>query len=528
MLLHDLILAQSRLTGDGAALLCGEERLDYDGLADALRRVAAGLIGTGIKPGERVGVYLNKRFEAVQAYFGISYAGGVFVPINSTLKPPQVRHILKDCNIAVLITTEARAKGLAEVLGECMDLRNVVTLEAADDGMGTPPHVETLSWQDLTASDSGMPVRRIDADMVAILYTSGSTGRPKGVALSHRNLVAGALSVANYLEHTSDDVILAVLPFSFDAGFSQMTTAFAVGASVVLMDYLLSSDVPKSAAMYKATGLAGVPPLWTQLARLDWPEDAVESLRYITNTGGAMPTATLGALRERLPHTRVYLMYGLTEAFRSSYLPPEELDARPTSMGKAIPNAEILVVREDGSPCAPGEPGELVHRGALVSLGYWNDPERTAQRFRPAPGQPAGLPFPEIAVWSGDTVVRDEAGFLYFVGRRDDMIKSSGYRISPTEVEEVIYGTGLVNECAALGIPHFDLGQAVVVACHAEQAGDETREAILTACRQSLPNYMVPAEIVFREALPRNPNGKIDRKRLSTELEDLFQEAAAS
>src|SRR6056297_2973357 len=522
MLLHDLILAQSRLTGDRTALLRGDERLDYAGLADAIRRVSAGFAGLGLRPGERVGVYLNKRLEAVQSYFGITHAGGVFVPINPSLKPAQVAHILKDCNVAALVTTEAQARGLAGALHECTDLRHLITLEATAEDLEAPRHIETLTWQALTRSEPGAAVRRIDTDMAAILYTSGSTGKPKGVVLSHRNMVAGALSVAEYLENTADDVILAVLPFSFDAGFSQMTTAFSVGAAVVLMDYLLPRDVLKAAARYRATGLAGVPPLWTQLARLDWPEEAVESLRYITNTGGAMPTATLGALRERLPSTRVYLMYGLTEAFRSTYLPPEELDARPTSMGKAIPNAEIMVVREDGSPCAPGEPGELVHRGALVSLGYWNDPERTALRFRPAPGQPSGLPFPEIAVWSGDTIVRDEEGFLYFVGRKDDMIKSSGYRISPTEVEEVIYGTGLVNECAALGVPHFDLGQAVVIACHAEEAGTETKDAILSACRQSLPNYMVPTEIVFREGLPRNPNGKIDRKRLSTELEDLF------
>jgi acyl-CoA synthetase (AMP-forming)/AMP-acid ligase II len=216
-------------------------------------------------------------------------------------------------------------------------------------------------------------------------------------------------------------------------------------------------------------------------------------------------------------------MYGLTEAFRSTYLPPVELDRRPTSIGKAIPNVEILVVREDGTSCDPGEPGELVHRGPLVSLGYWNDPERTALRFRPVPNQQAGLPFPEIAVWSGDTVVKDDEGFIFFVGRKDDMIKSSGYRISPTEIEEVIYGTKLINECAAIGIPHAELGQAVVIACHTENPGSDTKDALIAACRAALPNYMIPTEIVFRELLPRNPNGKIDRKLLSTQLADMFQ-----
>lgn len=527
MLLHDLVLPRAGTDGSRPALTRGDVTLDYTTACDGIRRVAAGLVGLGVRPGERIAVYLNKRIEAVLAYFGTTAAGAVFVPVNPSLKPAQVSHILQDCDVAALVTTGAQAAGLSEALGDCPALRNLVLIDEPEAAPALPAHVTPLAWEAFTDSGLAEPVRRIDTDVAAILYTSGSTGKPKGVVLSHRNMVAGALSVASYLGNRADDVILAVLPFSFDAGFSQMTTAFSVGASVVLMDYLLPRDVVRAAARYRATGLAGVPPLWTQLARLDWPAEAVDSLRYITNTGGAMPTATLGLLRERLPKTHVFLMYGLTEAFRSTYLPPDELDRRPTSMGKAIPNAEILVVRDDGSPCDPDEPGELVHRGALVSLGYWNDPERTAKRFRPAPNQPGGLPFPEIAVWSGDTVVKDEDGFLYFVGRKDDMIKSSGYRISPTELEEVIYGTGLVNECAALGIPHLDLGQAVVIACFAESATDATRDALVAACRQALPNYMVPAEIVFRDVLPRNPNGKIDRKLLSAELADLFQEKNA-
>ena len=236
-----------------------------------------------------------------------------------------------------------------------------------------------------------------------------------------------------------------------------------------------------------------------------------------------MPTATLASLRERLPKTRPYLMYGLTEAFRSTYLPPEEIDRRPTSMGKAIPNAEILVVREDGAACAPGEPGELVHRGALVSLGYWNDEERTKQRFRPAPGQPEGIVLREIAVWSGDTVKTDEDGFLYFIGRKDDMIKTSGYRISPTEIEEVVYASGHVGEVAALGISHPDLGQAIVLVAVPAPGADADDESILSFCRAQLPNFMTPSRIVWRDKLPRNPNGKIDRKSLTAELDEMFE-----
>jgi len=526
MLLHDLILARAQDMPGKVALRRGDKTVDFETLAAMIRRAAGGFVHLGLQPGDRIGIYLNKRIEGVVSYFATGYAGGVFVPVNQTLKPAQVAHILQDCDVKVLVTTAAQASLLAAELGQCPALGAIVTLESLGDSSNLPERLVTRSWHDLAAGEHELrtPVRRIESDIAAILYTSGSTGKPKGVVLTQRNMVAGALSVGSYVGNMAEDTILAVLPFSFDAGFSQLSQGFSTGSTVVLMDYLLPRDVLKAAAKYTVTGLAGVPPLWNQLVQLDWPPEVAEHMRFITNTGGAMPTATLEKLREKLPKTRVILQYGLTEAFRATYLPPEELDWRPTSMGKAIPNAEVMVVRDDGTPCAPGEPGELVQRGALVSLGYWNDPERTAQRFKPTPGQPAELPIPELSVWSGDTVVKDEDGFLYFVGRKDDMIKSSGYRISPTELEEVIYATGLVNECAALGIPHFELGQAVVITCHAEQPGEQTRTSILNACRQELPNYMVPTEILFRDALPRNPNGKIDRKRLVGELEDYFRD----
>jgi acyl-CoA ligase (AMP-forming) (exosortase A-associated) len=345
--------------------------------------------------------------------------------------------------------------------------------------------------------------------------------------LSHRNLVAGAASVAEYLENRDSDRLLAVLPFSFDYGFSQLSTAFLTGASVVLMDYLMPRDIVRAIERHSVTGLAAVPPLWIQLAELDWPEAAVASVRYITNSGGAMPQSVLAKLRRRLPRTSVYLMYGLTEAFRSTYLPPSQVDERPTSMGKAIPNAEVLVVRPDGTECAPGEPGELVHRGALVSLGYWNDPARTAERFRPLAHGQAGLPLPEMAVWSGDTVVKDEEGYLYFVGRRDEMIKTSGYRVSPTEIEEAVYATGLVAEAVAVGVPHHSLGQAIVVVAVPLEAGTEPTAKLIEACREALPAYMLPAHVEWHDALPRNANGKIDRPALAAACTERFGEPGA-
>jgi len=521
-LVHELVATSARTMPDRNAVQEAKFSLNYAELHAALSQVADFYLGLGLERSERVAVWLEKRIDNVIALFGTAKAGGVFVPVNPLLKPDQVAHILTDCNVRILVTSPERLELLRDVLGHCRDLR---TLVLVGEKPAVPlDGVQTVNWADRATSSDKPAWRVIDQDMAAILYTSGSTGRPKGVVLSHRNLVAGAESVSQYLGNHAEDRILSVLPLSFDYGLSQLTTAFRVGACAVLMNYLLPRDVIRAVERERITGLAAVPPLWVQLAQLDWPEGVTEHLRYITNSGGHMPRPTLDLLRAKLPQTKPFLMYGLTEAFRSTYLPPEEVDRRPDSMGKAIPNAEILVVREDGTPCAPDEEGELVHRGIHVALGYWNDPEKTAERYKPAPGQLGGLVIPELAVWSGDTVKMDEEGFLYFVGRRDEMIKTSGYRVSPSEVEEVVYATGLVKEVAATGVAHPVLGQAVVLVVHGD--GDAT-ERLLLECKQKLPAFMVPAHIQNRaEPLPRNPNGKIDRKRLAGELDGLFEEKA--
>jgi acyl-CoA ligase (AMP-forming) (exosortase A-associated) len=397
------------------------------------------------------------------------------------------------------------------------------------------PGLSAISWSDFSTAESARFHAVIDADMAAILYTSGSTGRPKGVVLSHRNMVTGARSVAQYLENTPEDRLLAVLPLSFDYGFSQLTTAFHVGASVVLMDYLFPRDVQKLVVNERITGLAAVPPVWIQLADLEWPASVTDHLRYFTNSGGAMPTATLAKLRAAWPRTKPFLMYGLTEAFRATFLPPEEVDRRPESMGKAIPNTEVMVVRPDGTPCAPEEPGELVQRGSLVAMGYWNDPAKTAERFKPAPGQPKELPITEMAVWSGDTVRKDADGFLYFIGRKDEMIKTSGYRVSPTEVEEIVYSSGMVADAVAIGVPHPTIEKAIVVVASsplpkagevARSAGEGLSERLLDFCRTRMPTFMVPHRIVWLDELPRNPNGKFDRPLLASRYADCLQEPA--
>jgi acyl-CoA ligase (AMP-forming) (exosortase A-associated) len=451
----------------------------------------------------------------VVASFGAPAHGAVFVPINPLLKPEQVGYILRDCSVRVLVTTAERLQLLAAIVPDCPDLRHVIVVGAKTlPARAAPPAVH--AWADVLQADAHANARVIDRDVAAILYTSGSTGKPKGVVLSHHNMVAGAKSVASYLGNHRDDVLLAALPLSFDAGFSQLTTAFHSGASVVLLNYLVPKDVVNAIVQHRVTGLTAVPPLYIQLTQVKWPTDAGAHLRYFANTGGRMPLETLKALRVLLPQARPFLMYGLTEAFRATYLPPEEVDRRPDSIGKAIPNAEILVLRPDGTPCDADEPGELVQRGALVAQGYWNDADKTAERFKPLPGRNGALMLPEIAVFSGDTVRKDSDGFLYFVGRRDEMIKSSGYRISPTEVEEVLYATRLVGECAAFGVPHATLGEAVAVVVTSSDGSELDVARLLALCKNKLPAYMVPARIEARQGpLPRNANGKIDRKAIA-------------
>jgi acyl-CoA ligase (AMP-forming) (exosortase A-associated) len=522
-LIHEFIFRSAERTPGAEALAYMGKRLSYASLADLVGSTANALLSTGLAKGDRVGVYLEKRIENVASLFGAAAAGGAFVPVNPLLKPEQIAYILADCNVRVLVTSLDRLKLLASVLPQCVDLRTVLVVGSTEE----LPRIDGMaihSWDAAVASATPAAGHRsIDTDMAAILYTSGSTGKPKGVVLSHRNMVAGAVSVASYLENTPADRILSVLPLSFDYGLSQLTTAFHAGATAVLMNHLLPRDIVKAVEAERITGLAAVPPLWIQLAQLSWPRDC--TLRYITNSGGAMQRVTLDALRQSLPRVKPYLMYGLTEAFRSTFLPPSEVDRRPDSMGKAIPNAEIMVLRPDGSRCDPGEPGELVHRGALVSMGYWNDREKTAERFKPFPSLHHGLPMPEMAVWSGDTVRMDEEGFLYFISRNDEMIKTSGYRVSPTEVEEVVYAREQVGEAAAIGVPHPALGQAIVVVASPRDGMQLDAASLLAACKPHLPGYMLPSRIMIWEgSLPRNPNGKIDRKLLSTQLQNIFTE----
>ena len=514
--LHHILDQMAATRPDAPALTIKSTTLSYAELWAESRAFAGGLAGIGLGRAERVGIYLDKQIETVASVFGTSAGGGAFVPINPLLRPQQVGYILDDCSVRVLVTSAERLETLEDELAGRPSIEHVVVVGAARERTGGRRHA-VHTWADFLEPAGAPEPDRIDIDMAAIFYTSGSTGKPKGVVLSHRNLIVGGESVSSYLENTEDDCILAALPLSFDAGFSQLTTGFTAGAHVVLVNYLLARDVVRLCAEHQVTGLTCVPPLYFQLTEQTWPEEASRSLRYFANTGGRMPRTTLDKLRAIFPQAKPFLMYGLTEAFRSTYLDPAEVDRRPDSIGKAIPNAEILVVRDDGSICEPGEHGELVHRGALVAMGYWNDPERTAERFRPAPGRDGSICTTETAVFSGDLVRRDEEGFLYFVGRKDEMIKTSGYRVSPTEIEEVAYSTGLVGDAVALGVDDERLGQHIVLAVSPAN-GHVDADELLTVLRRELPRYMVPKHVVVRPSLPRSPNNKFDRNLLRQEL----------
>lgn len=482
------------------ALVLREGTLSYKALRTRVARMAAWLQAKVPARGARVASWAAKGELTCLLPLACARAGLVHVPINPLLKRAQVAHILADSGAALLMATAAR----------------VQSLEEGDVPPGCAVMAEADALAGIAGCDGALAPSRADPDeLAAILYTSGSTGRPKGVMLSHANMWLGAVSVAHYLGIESDDVTLAVLPLSFDYGQNQLLNSWYAGASVVPLDYLFPRDVAKACARHGVTTLAAVPPLWVQLTELKWPGDAVASIRRLTNTGGALTVDLVRNLRGIFPQAKLFPMYGLTEAFRSTYLDPALVDSHPTSMGTAVPFAEILVIGDDGQVTGPGEEGELVHCGPLVAQGYWQDAERTAERFRPAPAQSR---YGGTAVWSGDRVKRDADGLLYFVGRRDAMIKSAGNRISPQEVEDAAIATGLVAEAVALGVPDARLGQAVHLVARAAAGADDAAERLPLALAKELPNFMQPQAIHWREALPVNPNGKLDRTAIAREL----------
>jgi len=481
-----------RGAAEAEALAVGEERLTYRQLDAAVGGMAAALLDHGLKAGDRVATWMGKTRLACIMPLAAARAGLVHVPVNPVLKHAQAAHILADSGAQLLIANRARLDSLQG--GDLADAKPLPLEEWRDGDEPLPPS------------------SREPNELAALLYTSGSTGRPKGVMLSHANLWLGAVSVAHYLGLQADDHTLCVLPLAFDYGQNQLLSAWAAGGCAIGFDYLLPRDVVRAVGRHDVTVLAGVPPLWLQLAEQDWG-DAGKTLRTLTNSGGHLPEPLVRRLRSLFPRAKLHLMYGLTEAFRSSSLDPALVDDHPDSVGAAIPFAELMVVRPDGTEAAPGEEGELVHAGPLVAQGYWQDPERTAERFKPAP---AFSRLGGTAVWSGDTVVRGDDGLLRFRGRDDAMIKVSGNRISPTEIEEAALASGAVSDAAAFGVADERLGQAIVLVAVAKGEGAEQK--LQGWFRRELPAHMLPQRIMWKLSLPVGPNGKLDRTALKAEI----------
>lgn len=503
--LTDFVRNAAARDAEKVAIVDGARSYSYEELARAMNVVGAALRARGVRRFDRVGVLLDKSWEAVVALLGVAASGAAFVPISTGLRRPQAEHVARDCAVKLLLTSTSTAP-----LRVGLDVPTLTLEEGRllDESGRVEARLDERAFASVPAA--------IETDLGAILYTSGSTGKPKGIMLSHRNLVAGAQIVSSYLENTPEDRLLSVLPFHFDYGLSQLTTMLRVGGTLVLQRSLLPGDILRGLREHGITGLAGVPSVWTLLLQSERSlrEQPLSTLRYISNSGGMIPSAHIEKLKQLLPTTKIVLMYGLTEAFRSTYLPPEEVGRGPSCIGKAIPDTEIFVVTPDGRECAPGEVGELVHRGPTVALGYWGAPEKTATVYRPNPLAPPELQAHDRVVYSGDLVRRDEDGYLYYVGRRDELIKVDGHRISPQELEELFHEDESVHEVAVFGRGDIASGQSIVAVLSLREGVIRTEEDLRASLRERAPPYMMPRSIVVLPALPKTSSGKIDRSEL--------------
>ena len=482
------VLLERVSSGGEPALVTAHGTTTYEELAGRVFAVARFLAGWGISPSDRVALFLPRGTDAAAAFLGVLACGGIAVTVNESLRPRQIEHILRHSGARALVTVQEMLDRLPSRL---------------------TPVASILSLDGVPASDSFPVTPRIGGDVAHIIYTSGSTGLPKGVVVSHGNLWAGMEAVVSYLGITREDRIASLLPFSFDYGLNQLLCCLGTGASLVVESSPVPQRIIQTLRRSAATILPAVPPLWLQLLSVtSFESQPLPSLRVMTNTGGRLPTDSVRRLRACQPHASLVLMYGLTEAFRSAYLTPEKIDRKPNSVGRAIPGAELLVLDEDLAVCAASEVGELVHRGPTVAQGYWKDPEATARVFRPNPVRPAGTPDGERVVFSGDLVYYDDEGDLFFVGRRDGLIKSLGYRVSPDEVVDVLHASGEIDEAVVVAEPD-DLRGSLIVAYVVLRSGGDI-EQLKSYATVELPRYMQPARFEVRQSLDRTSSGKFD------------------
>jgi amino acid adenylation domain-containing protein len=482
------VLETASVAGAKAAIVERGREWSYDWLVGRALALAQTLDAAGVRPGDRVAILLPRGAESAAAFFGTLARGAVTVFVDEALRPRQVEHIANHSGARVLLTSEDFLARLSRPLDTAAQM---------------------LELGSVSAKGSFVPCPRIEHDIAQIIYTSGSTGLPKGVTLSHGNLWAGAEAVVGYVGVRAEDRIASLLPFSFDYGLNQLFCCVATGATLVVERSPVPQRIVETVRREEVTILPGVPPLWLQLLTVSgFTSSPLPALRKLTNTGGRLPADAVRQLRRCQPQAELFLMYGLTEAFRSTYLPPERVDSKPESIGQAIPGAEVIVVDEELRRCEPGAVGELIHRGPTVALGYWNDPGATARVFRPNPLGPDESPNAERVVFSGDLVYADSDADLFFVGRRDTMIKTLGHRVSPDEVADVLYASGEVVEAIVTSEPDDLRGSRIVAQVVLVEEGDPER--LEAFCVAELPRYMQPSRIDVRRSLPRTSSGKFD------------------
>ncbi|HLP43427.1 MAG TPA: AMP-binding protein [Fibrobacteria bacterium] len=524
-MLLDLYLEQSAARHpDKPALICGERRATYAEVNGGANALAHAFRALGLGRTERVCMYYDNSVETVQGIFAAMKASGVFLVVNPGVKGDKLAYILNDCNARILVTGKRNLKAVEADVAAAADLRHVVVVdaEAGDDVTSLFPVLKAAGKgvHDMAALLKGRPTTlpvnpNIDLDMASLIYTSGSTGNPKGVTLTHLNMVTAATSITTYLRNEPDDIILAVLPLAFDYGLYQVLMAFRFGGTVVLEKmFLYPGKYLELIKKERVTGLPIVPTILGILLNLkDIETHDFSSVRYLTNTAQALPQHYIERMRRIIPKARIYSMYGLTECKRVAYLPPELVDRKPTSVGIAIPNTEVWIEDDQGNRITtPGTPGELVVRGAHVMIGYWNKPEETARCIRIAHDGP----YPhERILKTGDLFKQDEDGHLYFISRKDDLIKTAGERVGPREVENVIHELPQVKECAVIGVPDDILGQAIKAFVAPVDGQTLSDVEVIKHCQKRLEKFMVPKHVEFRAELPKTNTGKISKKGLA-------------